>query len=145
MKKVSILYGVIGLLAGLLIMGTGAVVAVNNDNHNMMSMMGMNSQSHHQQEAKSHNEMSMAEMSEQLKNKTGDEFDKAFVEMMIAHHEGDIDMAYLIPERTKHEELKKLGQAIVDAQSKEIGDMRQWQKDWGYSTDETMQMMHGNH
>jgi uncharacterized protein (DUF305 family) len=38
-----------------------------------------------------------------------------------------------------------LGEAIISAQTKEIADMKQWQQDWGYSSDEMMQMMHGSH
>lgn len=142
MKKESILYGIIGLLGGIVIAGTSAVLAVNNDNHTMMGAIGMNTNHSHAQVATSHGEMSMSQMSEQLKNKTGDDFDKAFVEMMISHHEGAVDMAELIPTRAKHDEVKKLGEAIISAQTKEIADMKQWQKSWGYSTDEVMQMMH---
>lgn len=145
MKKESIITGVVGLLAGLLIAGTIAVLAVNNDNHSMMRAMGMKTDHSHEQRAASHAEMSMAEMPEQLRGKSGDDFDKAFVEMMIAHHQGAIDMALLIPERAKHNELKRLGEAIISAQTKEILEMRQWQKDWGYSSGEMMQMMHGSH
>lgn len=145
MKKESIMVGIIGLLAGLLIAGATAVLAVNNDNHSMMGMMGMDTNHSHQQEAANHGEMSMGEMTEQLKNKTGDDFDKAFIEMMISHHEGAVDMAELIPARAKHDEVKQLGEAIITAQTKEIADMKQWQKDWGYSSDEIMDMMHGSH
>ena len=145
MKKENIMVGIIGLLAGLLIAGTTAVLTVNNDNHSMMRMMGMDTNHSHQQEATNHSEMSMSEMTEQLKNKTGDDFDKAFIEMMISHHEGAVDMAELIPARAKHDEVKQLGEAIITAQTKEIADMKQWQKDWGYSTDEMMDMMHGGH
>lgn len=145
MKKESIIIGTIGLLAGLLIAGAAAVLAVNNDNYSMMRMMGMKSNRHHPQEAASHDEMSMDEMTEQLKNKTGDEFDKAFIEMMISHHEGAVNMAELIPVRAKHDELKRLGEAIITAQTKEIADMRQWQNDWGYTANETNEMMHGSH
>lgn len=145
MKKENIMVGVIGLLTGLLIAGATAVLAVNNDNHSMMKMMGMNTSHSHQQSVSTHNEMSMSDMTEQLRNKTGDDFDKAFVEMMISHHEGAVDMARLIPSRAKHNEVKQLGEAIISAQTKEIADMKQWQKDWGYSTDEATQMMHGGH
>ena len=142
MKKEQVLFGAIGLLAGLLIAGAATVLVVNKDNHSMMRMIGMNTNHSHRQEAINHNEMSMAEMTEQLNDKSGDDFDKAFVEMMIAHHQGAIDMAELIPARAKHAEIKSLGEAIVSAQTKEINDMRQWQMDWGYSSDEMMQMMH---
>jgi uncharacterized protein (DUF305 family) len=35
--------------------------------------------------------------------------------------------------RAKHPELQALGKAIIEAQNKEIAQMKQWQKDWGYS------------
>ena len=125
MKKESIMVGIIGLLVGLLIAGATAVLAVNNDNHSMMRMMGMDTNHSHQQEATNHDEMSMSEMTEQLKNKSGDDFDKAFVEMMISHHEGAVAMAELIPSRAKHDEVKQHGVAIIAAQTKEIADMKQ--------------------
>lgn len=145
MKKESIVTGVIGLLLGVVIAGFAAGQAVNNNNTGMMRMMGMHTNDSTQQTATNHGEMSMSKMTEQLKNKTGDDFDKAFVEMMISHHEGAVAMAELIPSRAKHDEVKKLGEAIISAQTKEIADMKQWQQDWGYSSDEMMQMMHGSH
>lgn len=145
MKKESIVTGVIGLLLGVVIAGFAAGQAVNNNNSGMMRMMGMHTNDTAQQTATNHSEMSMNEMTEQLKNKTGDDFDKAFVEMMISHHEGAVAMAELIPSRAKHDEVKQLGEAIISAQTKEIADMKQWQQNWGYSTDESMQMMHGSH
>lgn len=145
MKKESIMVGVIGLLIGVVITGFAAGQAVNDNNTGMMRMMGMDTNKTQQQTAANHDTMSMADMTEQLKNKSGDDFDKAFIEMMISHHEGAVDMAELIPSRAKHSEIKQLGEAIIAAQTKEIADMKQWQKDWGYSTDESMQMMHGSH
>lgn len=143
MKRISILYGVIGLLAGIVIMGFTARFAVNNNHEAMMNMMDMHTDIT-EQAATSHDTMSMVEMTEQLKDKIGDDFDKAFVEMMISHHEGAIEMAKLIPDRAKHEELKNLSKAIIAAQTKEVQDMKQWQLDWGYSGNEMMQMMHGS-
>jgi len=145
MKKENIMVGVIGLLVGVIVTGFAAGQAVNNNNTGMMRMMGMDTNSSQQQPATSHDTMSMADMNKQLVGLSGDDFDKAFVEMMISHHEGAVDMAELIPSRAKHAEIKTLGEAIIAAQTKEIADMKQWQKDWGYSTDESMQMMHGSH
>lgn len=144
MKIETIMVGVIGLLIGVIVTGFAAGQAVNNNNTGMMRMMGMDTNSI-QQTATSHDTMSMSEMTEQLKDKSGDDFDKAFVEMMISHHEGAVDMAELIPTRAKHAEIKTLGVAIIAAQTKEISDMKQWQTNWGYSTNEVMDMMHGIH
>lgn len=84
------------------------------------------------EETSTHDGMSMTAMNEALKNKTGDEFDKAFIELMTEHHQGAIDMANLIEARAKHQEIKDLGKAIIAAQTKEIQEMNEWAKNWGY-------------
>lgn len=86
------------------------------------------------QRISSHADMTMNEMVDGLQGKTGDSFDKAFVEMMIVHHEGAVEMARLIEIQGKHNELKKLGQDIVTTQSREIDMMKGWLRDWGYAS-----------
>jgi uncharacterized protein (DUF305 family) len=130
----------VGLIAGILI-GSLGMFGIASINSNRKSA----EQTPAQQAAKDHSQMSMAEMNTALDNLQTDEFDKAFIEMMIAHHQGAIDMARLIEGRAKHDEIKKLGQDIISAQDKEITEMKQWQKDWGYSPDEVNTNMHGNH
>lgn len=76
----------------------------------------------------------MAGMENDLKGKTGDDFDKAFIEQMIMHHQGALDMAAPGEKNAKHQEVKDLTKAIVTAQTKEIKQMKQWQKDWGYES-----------
>lgn len=145
MKKESVLFGVIGLLAGVIITGFAAGIAVNNNNTGMMQMMGMNTKASQQKGATDHSTMSMADMTSQLQGLSGDSYDKAFIEMMIAHHQGAVDMAELSPSRAKHDEVKQLSQSIITAQKKEIADMQQWQKDWGYGSGEMNSMMHSGH
>ncbi len=67
-----------------------------------------------------------------LYGKTGDDFDKAFLVEMTAHHEGAIEMAKLSEANAKHDEVKKLSRDILAAQSREIDMMQTWQGDWGY-------------
>lgn len=74
----------------------------------------------------------MAGMTNELKGLSGDDFDKAFLSSMIDHHQSAINMAYPGQTNAEHQEVKTLTVAIVDAQSKEIAQMKQWQKDWGY-------------
>ena len=74
----------------------------------------------------------MAGMTDKLKGLSGDAFDKAFLSSMIEHHQSAINMAYPGQTNAQHEEVKILTKAIVDAQSKEIAQMQQWQKGWGY-------------
>jgi uncharacterized protein (DUF305 family) len=72
------------------------------------------------------------ENTKKLARLKSDDFDKAFIEEMIAHHEGAIEMAKLTQTNSKHEELKTLGDDIMAAQSREIDMMQTWQVDWGY-------------
>jgi len=77
--------------------------------------------------------MSMDDMSQMLAGKTGDAFDAAFIEGMIPHHQGAIDMAIAAKSAAKHDEIKTMADAIITAQQQEIDRMKQWQKDWGYT------------
>lgn len=79
-------------------------------------------------------DMTMTQMTEQLKDKRGDAYDAAFIAGMIGHHQGAIEMAKLSAERAKHDEIKQLSQDIISAQEGEIEQMKQWQADWNYET-----------
>jgi uncharacterized protein (DUF305 family) len=145
MNRENIMVGIIGLLLGILVAGFAAGQAVNRNNAGMMRMMGMDTDNSQQETARSHDTMSMADMSKQLEDFTGDDYDKAFIETMIDHHEGAVSMAKFSDTRAKHEEVKQLSKDIITAQEKEIAEMRRWQQDWGYTSDEMMEMMHGSH
>lgn len=77
--------------------------------------------------------MSMGDMSRMLEGKTGDDFDKAFIEGMIPHHQGAIDMAEMALTSAGHEEIRSMANEIITAQQREIDMMNQWLKDWGYT------------
>ncbi len=72
----------------------------------------------------------MADMNDALREKSGDEFDKAFLEEMIVHHQGAVEMAELARTNAAHQEIKDLADAIIAAQNKEIADMQGWQQQW---------------
>ncbi len=72
----------------------------------------------------------MASMVGMLDGKTGDAFDQAFLTEMTRHHEGAVVMAELARRSAKHQEIKDLAERIVEAQNREIGDMRRWQQAW---------------
>ena len=57
--------------------------------------------------------------------KTAEPFDKAFMEMMIEHHEGAVEMAKVEQAKGADAELKNLAQAIIRAQESEIAEMRE--------------------
>lgn len=54
--------------------------------------------------------------------------DVDFVNGMIAHHQGAVDMAKVQLQYGKDPELKKLSQEIIDSQEKEIVFMKEWLK-----------------
>lgn len=72
----------------------------------------------------------MEDMSAGLVGKTGDDFDKAFLDEMIIHHKGAVDMANLAIKNAGHKEIVDLSRAIIRAQNKEITDMQNWKKVW---------------
>ena len=51
------------------------------------------------------------------------EFDQLFLELMIAHHEGALDMVTMISE-SKNSDVSSLAQAIVEVQTSEIEEMK---------------------
>lgn len=72
----------------------------------------------------------MHAMTGSLEGKTGDAFDKTFIEEMIIHHEGAVDMAEAALKNAKHAEIKKLAGEIIAAQTQEINQMKSWLQAW---------------
>ncbi|SFO64045.1 protein of unknown function, partial [Pseudonocardia ammonioxydans] len=60
-----------------------------------------------------------------LEQADGADFDRMFLEMMIAHHEGAVQMAQTELADGTNPEAKALAQQIVDAQQTEITAMRE--------------------
>ena len=63
-------------------------------------------------------------MMRELRDLSGAELDRAFLEDMIGHHMGAIMMAQSVQPYIEHDEVATLTEAIVRTQSKEIADMR---------------------
>jgi uncharacterized protein (DUF305 family) len=57
-------------------------------------------------------------------------FDLRFIDAMIPHHQGAIDMAHEALMNAQHAEIKQLAQAIVDAQEAEIAQLQEWRAAW---------------
>jgi uncharacterized protein (DUF305 family) len=122
MNTNSLLFGIVGFLLGGLLVSIAAVTfdKPNDGNDN------------HTQNTKSMQNMGMDEMAQSMQGKTGDAFDKAFIDAMIVHHQGAIEMAEMAELQAKHQEIKQLSNDIITAQTTEITQMQQWLKDWGY-------------
>ena len=56
--------------------------------------------------------------------------DQHFIVQMIPHHEGAIEMAKIAYYRSKRPEIQSLAFGIMEAQQKEIDDMRTWYEAW---------------
>lgn len=69
-------------------------------------------------------------MMSNLEGKTGEEFEKAFLEEMIVHHEGAVKMAEGLITQTRRPELITLGREIITAQMREIEQMKSWHGEW---------------
>lgn len=67
--------------------------------------------------------MSQADM-EALEQAAGKAFDEQWVSMMIAHHEGAVDMANEVLATTQDSEVRALANAVVKAQTEEIVTMK---------------------
>lgn len=69
-------------------------------------------------------------MLERLASLSGAEFEIAFMEMMIKHHEGAIKEARHCLDKAAHAELRELCENIIATQSAEIQQMRTWLCQW---------------
>jgi uncharacterized protein (DUF305 family) len=108
-----LLTGIISFIAGALLVSTAATTFDKKETESI----------------------AMDAMVQSLKGKTGEDFDEEFIAQMILHHEGAIEMAKLSNNRAKHNEIKKLSNDILSAQSNEINTMQTWQANLGYRQD----------
>ena len=128
-KKIQLIIAV--LVVGALIAG-GAIFASSRKDEPIK-----NSNTNSQTNSESANmDSSMQSMADQLKGKTGDEYDKAFLNLMAEHHAAAIAMAKRVDTEAKHSEIQTVAGQIISAQEKEIAQMRSWASQWGYMFDE---------
>ena len=79
------------------------------DHGEMSGMEGMDSGS-----------MDSGEMARQMVMPNGEYSDAAFVDAMVPHHEGAVEMAQVALENAEHEEIRTLAQDIISGQQAEI-------------------------
>jgi hypothetical protein len=77
---------------------------------------------------KMHNEMSMGDMSDALTGLSGKEFDRAFLQLMIEHHQGAVEMSQMALRLADSKEIKSLSEDIIKSQQSEIEMMKGWLK-----------------
>lgn len=87
---------------------------ISPDDHGGMDMGGMDMDG-----------MSQEEMMTQLDGLAGDEFDRAFLDAMIAHHEGAIEMSEQQVADGQNPDAVALAEKIIEDQRAEITEMRE--------------------
>ncbi len=71
-------------------------------------------------------------------------FDRAFIDMMVPHHQGAIAMAKQLLKKGERPALRKMANDIISAQTDEIAQMRKWRKAWYGSAGSSGDSMHGS-
>lgn len=121
MEQKQILTSIVALITGL---GTGHVIWGMAPQKPVDTTASMDHSAHGGMQ------MEMNSMMASLEGKTGDEFDQVFLEEMIVHHEGAVDMAEAALANAQHAEIKELANAIIATQTTEIAEMRDWLTAW---------------
>lgn len=131
MKNNAVLYIIIGVLSGVLLLSL--CFGFNSRYHMSGWGVGMMGQQFGGR-GEGFNDMDdvMDSMMSGLDTRQGEGFDRVFLEKMILHHQGAVEMAKLAQEQAKHQEIIDLSQRIIDSQTSEIEMMKSWQKSWGY-------------
>lgn len=65
-------------------------------------------------------------MHDKMTAASGDTLDEAYVAKMIAHHEGAVEMARVALAQSQDPEIRRMAQGVVDAQTREIAELRAW-------------------
>ncbi|MEN9852264.1 MAG: hypothetical protein RI996_207 [Candidatus Parcubacteria bacterium] len=93
---------------------------MQNINHGSMNMNATNSNM---------GDMTMNDMANMLKGKTGKALEKEFISGMIPHHRGAVDMANIVlQDKTVSPEIQTFARQIITAQEAEIIQMNEWLK-----------------
>ncbi len=69
---------------------------------------------------------SEAEMHRLMADASGATLDQSYIAKMIAHHQGAVAMAEIALRDSRDPEIRRMAQAVVDAQTLEIAEMRAW-------------------
>lgn len=78
--------------------------------------------------------MEMTPMTDMLKGKSGDEFEAAYLGMMINHHKDGVKMAGMALEKASSSQLKQMMEKAKSEQEGDIEKMTGWLKEWHNKT-----------
>lgn len=94
--------------------GWGEPLPGTNDGSNMSDMSGMDGQT---------GGMMSTQETTDLNAATGSSFDRMWLQMMVRHHQGAVDMATVEIAQGANLESKRLAQSIISSQSAEVSEM----------------------
>ncbi len=69
-------------------------------------------------------------MNASLEPLKGAQFEQSYLQQMIQHHRGGIEMAKLVSDHTKRAELREFADKMISVQEQEITQMTRWSGDW---------------
>lgn len=61
-------------------------------------------------------------------------YDKQYIDTMIQHHQGSIQMAQDAKQKAQHAEVRQLAESIIETEQKEIQKLKDWRQKW-YGTE----------
>ena len=67
---------------------------------------------------------------DELAQKSGRDFEIAYINSIIPHHQDAIAMAKAVQSDAPHKEVRDAATTIINAQQKEIEDLTKWMSDW---------------
>ena len=70
------------------------------------------------------------------------DYDLRFIDGMTVHHQGAVNMAKELLNKSQRPEMKKLANSIIAAQNREINQMKEWRKTWYAKADSTPMAYH---
>jgi uncharacterized protein (DUF305 family) len=69
-------------------------------------------------------------MARQMVMENGKYSDRRFIDAMVPHYQGAIAMAEVASEKSENARIKELAGDVINAQKREIEQMKQWRKEW---------------
>jgi uncharacterized protein (DUF305 family) len=120
MKKIILVLGFIGTL-GLAALTVPAVAQINMGDMKMSGNMGDSG-------------------AKALAKLSGKNFDIAWLSQMIEHHRGAVEMSQKCVKNCLDQDVKTAAQKIINAQDKEILQMKTWLKNWYQTIPDPKQM-----
>ena len=112
---------------------------MNHNSMNSNSSMNMNGMNHNSMPMNSNMPMNHSGMKSDANAKSAP-YDLQFIDTMIAHHEGAVEMAKMVDGKTQRTELKAFAQKIITDQNKEIAQMKEWREKWFKGAPRAMNM-----